>query len=50
MDAVCNGSWYKYDTKVRKTLIIFMERSKKPLIITAGKVVTLTLETYTSVC
>ncbi|XP_063906583.1 odorant receptor 23a-like [Zophobas morio] len=43
------GPWYKYDTEIRKHLLIVMERSKRPLLITAGKVVDVTVKTFVSV-
>nr|XP_015839868.1 PREDICTED: odorant receptor 46a, isoform A-like [Tribolium castaneum] len=48
-DAVYMGNWYKYDIKSRKTLLILMERSKKPCIVTAGKVLDLSLVTFTTI-
>ncbi|XP_063914048.1 uncharacterized protein LOC135130575 [Zophobas morio] len=46
---VCLASWYKYDTKIRKILLIIMERSKTPLVLSAGKVVDLTYRTFMTV-
>jgi hypothetical protein len=43
------GSWYKYNIKCRRALIILMERSRRPIIITAGKILDLSLETFTTV-
>jgi hypothetical protein len=43
------GEWYKYDVASRKALIILMERSKKPMIVTAGKILDLSLVTFTTV-
>jgi hypothetical protein len=43
------GNWYRYDLKSRKALLVLMERSKKPVIITAGKVLDLSLVTFTTV-
>lgn len=43
------GQWYKYDLKSRNALIILMERSKKPMIVTAGKILDLSLVTFTTV-
>jgi hypothetical protein len=34
--AVYMGSWYEYDIKSRKALIILMECSKNPITITVG--------------
>jgi hypothetical protein len=47
--AVYMSRWYEYDIKSRKALIILMERSKKPIVITVGKVVELSLATFTLV-
>lgn len=40
------SQWYEYDIKSRKALIILMERAKRPLTITAGKLLNLSLETF----
>ncbi|XP_064212296.1 odorant receptor 85b [Tribolium castaneum] len=47
--SVYMGKWYKYDVKSRKALILLMERSKKPTIVTAGKILDLSLETFTNI-
>ncbi|XP_063906708.1 odorant receptor 43a-like [Zophobas morio] len=49
INAICMGPWYKYDIEIRKSLLIIMERSKRPLRITAGKVVDVTVGTFVSV-
>ncbi|XP_063913073.1 odorant receptor 85c-like [Zophobas morio] len=49
MSAIYMGPWYNYDVRVRKFLLIIMERSKIPLVLTAGKVINLTYATFTSV-
>ncbi|XP_063905039.1 uncharacterized protein LOC135124071 [Zophobas morio] len=49
INAICMGPWYRYDAKIRKLLLIIMERSKRPMILTAGAVVNVTLETFVSV-
>ncbi|XP_063922995.1 odorant receptor 43a-like [Zophobas morio] len=49
INAICMGPWYKYDVKIRKSLLIIMERSKRPLRITAGKVVDVTIRTFVSI-
>ncbi|XP_063906963.1 uncharacterized protein LOC135125348 [Zophobas morio] len=46
--AICMGPWYKYDVEIRKNLLIIMERSKRPVLITAGKVVNVTVRTFVS--
>jgi hypothetical protein len=43
------GKWYEYDLKSQKALIMLMERSRKPIIVTAGKILDLSLETFTTV-
>jgi hypothetical protein len=43
------GNWYEYDISSRKALLILMERSKRPVVITAGKILNLSLETFTTV-
>nr|XP_015839876.1 PREDICTED: odorant receptor 94b-like [Tribolium castaneum] len=43
------GQWYEYNIKLKKALIILMERSKVPMLITAGKILPLNLETFTLV-
>ncbi|XP_063906460.1 odorant receptor 7a-like [Zophobas morio] len=49
INAICMGPWYKYDAEIRKSLLIIMERSKRPLLITAGKVVEVVIGTFVSV-
>ncbi|XP_063919337.1 odorant receptor 43a-like [Zophobas morio] len=46
-DAIYLGPWYRYDVKIRKTLLIIMERSKVPITLTAGKVVNLDYGIFT---
>jgi hypothetical protein len=43
------GQWYDYEEKAKKSLIILMERSKRPMIVTAGKILDLSLVTFTTV-
>lgn len=43
------GKWYNYDTRSRKALVILMERSKRPMVVTAGKILDLSLETFSTV-
>ncbi|KAJ3658584.1 hypothetical protein Zmor_010315 [Zophobas morio] len=49
INAIYMGPWYKYNVEIRKNLLIIMERSKRPLLITAGKVVDVTVRTFVSV-
>ncbi|XP_044258923.1 odorant receptor Or1-like [Tribolium madens] len=48
-NAVCMGKWYNYDLQSKKLLIILMERSKKPIVVTAGKILDLSLVTFTTI-
>ena len=48
-DAIYMSHWYKYDTRTRKILLIIMERSKKPMVVTTGKIFSLTYSTFISV-
>ena len=43
------SNWYESDLSVRKSVVIFLEKVKKPLTVTAGGFVTLSLTTLTSV-
>ncbi|KAJ3666143.1 hypothetical protein Zmor_001597 [Zophobas morio] len=43
------SNWYEADFKLRKNMQIFLERTKKPVVLTAGKFVTLSLTTFTAV-
>jgi hypothetical protein len=43
------GDWYDYDPNTRKSLIILMEGAKKPIIVTAGKLLEISLVTFTMV-
>ncbi|XP_044259103.1 odorant receptor Or1-like [Tribolium madens] len=43
------SNWYESDVKVRKNICIFLERAKKPVILTAWKFVTLSLTTFTTI-
>ncbi|RZB39973.1 7tm 6 domain containing protein [Asbolus verrucosus] len=46
-DSIYMSRWYEYDSKSKKALFLLMERSKRPMILTAGKIIALTLETFT---
>ncbi|RZC00559.1 7tm 6 domain containing protein [Asbolus verrucosus] len=48
-DAIYMGKWYDYDAKCKKALILLMERSKVPITVTAGKIIELSLPTFTTV-
>nr|AQQ73520.1 olfactory receptor 44 [Heliconius melpomene rosina] len=45
--AAFDGPWLKMDPKTTMFIVIFLERSKRPLRVTAGKIFTLSLNTYT---
>ncbi|XP_075979475.1 odorant receptor 2a-like [Anticarsia gemmatalis] len=45
--AAFEGPWLNTDPKTNMYIIIFMERCKRPLSVTAGKIFTLSLDTYT---
>ncbi|KAJ3656609.1 hypothetical protein Zmor_015673 [Zophobas morio] len=49
IQAVYTGKWYEYDLKSQRALIILMERSRRPMIVTAGKILDLSLETFTTI-
>ncbi|KAJ3656608.1 hypothetical protein Zmor_015673 [Zophobas morio] len=49
IQAVYMGKWYEYDLKSRRALIILMERSRRPMNVTAGKILDLSLETFTTI-
>ncbi|XP_041980585.1 odorant receptor 46a-like [Aricia agestis] len=46
-EAAYEGTWLDLDSKTAMYLVIFLERAKNPLRVTAGKIFTLSLETYT---
>lgn len=43
------GDWYDYDLKSKKALIVLMENAKKPIRVTAWKLLDLSLTTFTMV-
>ncbi|KAJ3656610.1 hypothetical protein Zmor_015674 [Zophobas morio] len=49
ISSIYMGKWYNYDVKSQRALITLMERSKRPLIITAGQILDLSLETFTTI-
>ncbi|XP_063912188.1 odorant receptor 45b-like [Zophobas morio] len=49
IDAIYMGPWYTYDVRTQRTLLTIMERSKIPVTITAGKLVDLSLPTFTTI-
>ncbi|RZB41587.1 7tm 6 domain containing protein, partial [Asbolus verrucosus] len=45
-DAIYMGKWYEYDANSKKALLALMKRSKRPLIVTAGNILDLSLQTF----
>ncbi|KAJ8943459.1 hypothetical protein NQ314_009741 [Rhamnusium bicolor] len=45
--AIYMSEWYNFDQKSKKALIILMERAKRPMMVTAGKLLDLSLATFT---
>lgn len=43
------SDWYTYDDKSKKALLILMERAKRPIKVTAGKLFDLSFATFTMV-
>lgn len=41
--------WYEFDLQSQKTILTIMERSKRPVVLTAGKFFSLTLGTLARV-
>ncbi|KAJ3666978.1 hypothetical protein Zmor_002392 [Zophobas morio] len=48
-DAIYMSRWYEYDIQSKKALILLMERSKKPMVVTAGRLLQVSLETFTMI-
>ncbi|KAG5874081.1 hypothetical protein JTB14_033430 [Gonioctena quinquepunctata] len=46
INAIYMSEWYTYDRKSKKALLILMERAKRPMIVTAGKILDLSLGTF----
>ncbi|KAJ8943466.1 hypothetical protein NQ314_009748, partial [Rhamnusium bicolor] len=47
--AIYMSEWYNFDQKSKKALITLMERAKRPMMVTAGKILDLSLETFTMI-
>ncbi|XP_043287647.1 odorant receptor Or1-like [Venturia canescens] len=47
--AAYSGNWWKFDRRFNSTLKILMIRSQRPLFLTAGKIMIVSLETFTSI-
>ena len=43
------SEWYEYDTSAKRILFLMMERSKRPLSITAYKFTDVSLESFVAV-
>ncbi|KAJ8943735.1 hypothetical protein NQ318_007183 [Aromia moschata] len=49
VNAIYMSEWYNYDNKSKKALITLMERAKRPMVVTAGKLLDLSLVTFTTI-
>ncbi|XP_018566530.1 odorant receptor Or1-like [Anoplophora glabripennis] len=47
--AIYMSNWYNYDKKSKKALLTMMERAKRPMMVTAGKLMNFSLETFSTV-
>ncbi|RZB39333.1 7tm 6 domain containing protein, partial [Asbolus verrucosus] len=47
--AIYMSNWYDYDINSKKALMVLMERSQTPMIVTAGKILDLSLVTFTTI-
>ncbi|KAJ8943465.1 hypothetical protein NQ314_009747 [Rhamnusium bicolor] len=47
--AIYMSEWYNFDQKSKKALITLMERAKRPMMVTAGKILDLSLATFTMI-
>ncbi|XP_039307794.1 odorant receptor 43a-like [Solenopsis invicta] len=47
--AMCNLEWYKLESRKARNLILLMIRARHPVCITAGKIIPLTMATFSSV-
>lgn len=48
--SIYSCDWYNHTTEFKKTLIIFMQMTQRGKVIVAGKVIPVTMATFTSVC
>nr|QNH68042.1 odorant receptor 17 [Apriona germarii] len=48
-DAIYMSNWYEAEHSLKKSIMIFMEKCKKPVVLTAGKIFPLSLVTFTSI-
>lgn len=49
MQACYDSDWLDYDKSMKKTLLLIMERAKRPVALTAGKFATLSLTSFVAV-
>ncbi|XP_023310033.1 odorant receptor Or1-like [Anoplophora glabripennis] len=49
INAIYMSEWYTYDEKSKKALLTLMERAKRPIKVTAGKLLDLSLATFTAI-
>ncbi|XP_063912022.1 odorant receptor Or1-like [Zophobas morio] len=49
INAVYMGNWYDYDAESKRDLILLMERSQRPIVVTAGKILDLSVTTFTTI-
>ncbi|KAJ8923005.1 hypothetical protein NQ315_001553 [Exocentrus adspersus] len=45
-EAVYMSNWYEADSGTKKSILIFMEKCKRPVVLTAGKLFPLSLDTF----
>lgn len=43
------SNWYQYDVKSVKSLVLLMAKAKEPIVVKAGYVLDLSLNTFTTV-
>ncbi|EEZ99312.1 odorant receptor 70 [Tribolium castaneum] len=48
-DAIYLSKWYEFDKRSKKALCILMERLKRPMTVTCGKIFTMSLVTFTMI-
>ncbi|XP_068910308.1 odorant receptor Or1-like [Tenebrio molitor] len=47
--AIYMGNWYEYDIRSQRDLAILMERAKRPMIVTCGKIFDVSVVTFTMI-
>ncbi|KAJ8937116.1 hypothetical protein NQ318_012974, partial [Aromia moschata] len=48
-NAIYMSDWYNFDEKSKQAIMIVMERAERPMVVTAGKIIDLSLETFTTI-